>query len=136
MSRALTLFEEVAAENRDSQEVSLDVASAQFRLGGVMAAAGRLVDAKARLTLAQSMVRVPDPVTPTDRETVVLIARINEHLTDVLLRLNEPAAAVAAATAAVNAVRDGASVPPWRLAELEAKLDAARVSARRRVSAG
>ena len=69
------------------------------------------------------MVRMPDPVTPTDRETVVLIARINEHLTDVLLRLNEPAAAVAAASAAVNAVRDGASVPPWRVAELEAKLD-------------
>lgn len=132
VSRALALFEEVAAENRDSQEVGLDVASAQFRLGGVLAAAGRLTDAKVRLTLAQSMVRLPDPVTPTDRETVVLIARINEHLTDVLLRLNEPAAAVAAATAAVNAVRDGASVPPWRLAELEAKLAATRVSARRR----
>jgi non-specific serine/threonine protein kinase/serine/threonine-protein kinase len=135
VTRALALFEEVAAENRDSQEVSLDVASAQFRLGGVLAAAGRLTDAKARLTLAQSMVRLPDPVTPTDRETVVLIARINEHLTDVLLRLNEPEAAVAAAAAAVNAVRDGTSVPPWRLAELEAKLNATRVSGRRRARA-
>lgn len=136
VTRALALFEEVAAENRDSQEVSLDVASAQFRLGGVLAAAGRLAEAKSRLTLAQSMVRMPDPVTPTDRETVVLIARINEHLTDVLLRLNDPEGAVSAAAAAVNAVRDGASVPPWRVAELEARLDATRVSARRRASAG
>lgn len=119
---ALALFEELAAENRDSREVGLDLASAHFRLGAVLGVAGRLADAKTQLATARAMVTLPDRSSPTDRETVVLVAQIYEHQARVLAGLGETGAARVAARAAVAAVRGTGHVPTWRELELEAAL--------------
>lgn len=123
LERALALFEEVATENRDSQELNLDLANAIFRLGAVEGMAGFDEAAHAHLMKAASMVPLPEHVTATDREVVVLIARIHEHLADLLMRKRQPDAAVTAMTKGVAAVSDGHSVPGWRLRELQEKRD-------------
>lgn len=119
VASALTLFEQLAAENRDSREVSLDLATAHFRLGAVLGVAGRLADAKTQLATARAMVALPDRSSPTDRETVVLVARIYEHQARVLAGLGETGAARTAARAAVAAVRGTGHVPDWRVQELD-----------------
>jgi tetratricopeptide (TPR) repeat protein len=111
LSRALTVIEEVSAAHADSQETRLEVATIAFRLGAAESAAGRLRDAHAHLLQARSLIVLPDRPAPTDRETVVLAARIYESLAVVLTAQRQPAAAVDALAEAVSLVQQGSSVP-------------------------
>ncbi|MFN7980370.1 MAG: serine/threonine-protein kinase [Vicinamibacterales bacterium] len=120
---ALTQFEELATENPDSQELALDLANAHFRLGAVEGFAHREAAARAHLLKADAMVPMPARVTAMDRETVVLIARIGEHLSAHFTRVHEPDAALSAINHAIAAVSDGHSVPDWRVRELQHQRD-------------
>lgn len=128
-TRALALIQGVAAEHPDSRETNLEVATAYFRLGAIDGAGGRTVDALAHLTKAASLVVMPEHLTATDRELVVLAANIHEHLAIALQQANRSTAAVTALETAVRVVSDGSFVPAWRVEELRAKLASARTDA-------
>jgi serine/threonine protein kinase len=122
LSEALVRMEPVSRADPDSREARQDLASVNFRLGAVEISSGQLASGMAHLRTAQSMVVLPAHIQSTDRETVVLFANIQEQLAAGHLTQKDSQAAARALSLAVESVKNGSSVPPWRVEELAREL--------------
>jgi tetratricopeptide (TPR) repeat protein len=129
LKEALAAIEPVSKTDPGSLELQLELATIYERLGAAEGAAGRMPSALEDLTRARSMVKLPNQVEASDRETVVLFTRIREHLARIMIHRHRNQEAVALLTEAVSAVEGGSSVPGWRALELEHELEEARALA-------
>jgi tetratricopeptide (TPR) repeat protein len=112
----------VTESEPNSRESQLDLATVYFRLGAAEVSAGAIRNGLDHLSRAASMAELPRPVRPVDRETVVLYAGIREAIADARMRSGDANGAARALAEGVAAVKDGQSVPAWRIRELEQKL--------------
>jgi non-specific serine/threonine protein kinase/serine/threonine-protein kinase len=123
LQEAATNRAAVAEGDPNSRESQLDLATVYFRLGAAEVRAGAVKNGLAHLARARSMTELPRPVRPVDRETVVLYAGIREEIAGAMMGRGDAVGALRALAEAVAAVKDGQSVPGWRVRELEQKLD-------------
>jgi len=129
LNEALARMEPVSRADPDSREAKQELATVFFRLGAIEIAAGQQASGMTHLRTARSMVVLPARIESTDRETVVLFANIHEQLAAGLLKEKDSPAASRALSLAIESARNGSSLPPWRLRELERELrDASSIS--------
>ena len=93
-----------------------------YRLGAAEAGAGRIESASEHLTKARSLVNLPQRIEAADREKIVLVTEIQEHLARVMIQRRKNRDAVSLLSEAVSAVKSGSSVPQWRVLELQREL--------------
>jgi eukaryotic-like serine/threonine-protein kinase len=134
LKEALGILEPVSEADPESSELQLELATIYERLGAAEADAGRMQSGLQHLTRAKSMVKLPARVEATDRETVVLYVRVREHLAEAMIREGKSRDAAILLADAVGAVKDGSSVPAWRVLELEREGREAEVQAGQSVS--
>ncbi len=119
ISEAVALMKSVSEADPESEEARLDFANVLARLGAAEVESNRIDAGLEHLAKAQSLIQLPGQIRASDRELVVLFARIQESRAKALGIRGQSAEAAAALKQAVDAARAGHSVPDWRLAELE-----------------
>ncbi len=115
---ALEEMKAVAGSNPQSEELRLDVANGYARLGAAEVATNRVRPGLTHLRQAREAIHLPASIRPSDRELVVLFARVQESLAAGLKRQGALFEASRALDQAIAAVEVGPSVPGWRIAQL------------------
>ena len=124
LREAVSLMKGVADADPQSEETQLDLANAYSRLGAAEVETNQLASGLGHLEQARALIHLPAKIQASDRELVVLFARVQESRADGLERTGRVREAASALREAVSAVEAGRSVPAWRQAELEAKAHA------------
>ncbi len=118
LNEALAEMKGVADANPQSEELRLDLANTYARLGAVEVETNRVRSGLLHLEHARNEIHLPPSIRASDRELIVLFARVQESIAVGLKQEGALVEARRALDEAIAAVEAGHSVPAWRIDEL------------------
>jgi non-specific serine/threonine protein kinase/serine/threonine-protein kinase len=126
---AVKLLEPVYRADPESGELRLELAVAYDRLGMAEVGAGQAARALDPLRRAESLIELPHPVAPTDREIVTLYVENREHIALASMALGDGAGAAKKLAEALQPLSGGGFLPPHWVRQLESEYQRAQAQA-------
>lgn len=124
LTEAAARMRKIGDADPRNEEARLDMATTYERLGRAEVGNRQVARGLEHLEWAKRMIRLPERLTPQDRERVVLFVRIQEGLAEGLAKTGETRQAFRELGSALTIVTSGKYVPDWRIAQLRAEKEA------------